>query len=531
MGSLRPRTIIEYLQMLWRRKLLIILFSTAVMLAAYNAMSPVRNVYESSALVAISVQSSDEKSAIDVQLAAVNQYMQSRANLEPIIKRYKLYGDKTDMETAIGMLRRDLNIVTKLREYYPQFPTSFTITYKNNDPALAMQVTNDLVSYFSDTNEMLEKRSANEISNLDSDINEVEGRLKQISQQRTSGALSARSLSVLRSQKALLMSAIETLSDKELSLNKRIADQQRQISEQEKLVKATPLSSNDSARGSSAYGVLLSQKVMLEAQLKEQKSQYTDKNSKVIQTQAQIAEFNRQLAQLENTNTGGQADLSAAYPEIRELRDFRRQLVILDTELELTKRELERKRQALALLPSDINVSPAEIASGGTSSNLLPNDNTKEADGADEYSLLFNRYGSLMEKRDSLRRSGAARTDAKSGLFQVVDKAAMPTSPVSPNRLKLMLVACAMAVFVGLMAAFVVEAPRLMMIQDERDVEYLLGAPVIGLIPETLTPSESRHNRKLILVRALGVLLLAAMLVPVLAILLKKFQVFQIIAK
>jgi hypothetical protein len=88
-----------------------------------------------------------------------------------------------------------------------------------------------------------------------------------------------------------------------------------------------------------------------------------------------------------------------------------------------------------------------------------------------------------------------------------------------------------MAIFVGLMAAFVVEAPRLMMIQDERDVEYLLGAPVIGLIPETLTPSESRHNRKLILVRALGVLLLAAMLVPVLAILLKKFQVFQIIAK
>lgn len=529
MGSLRPRTIIEYLQMLWRRKLLIILFSTAVMLAAYNAMSPVRNVYESSALVAISVQSSDEKSAIDVQLAAVNQYMQSRANLEPIIKRYKLYGDKTDMETAIGMLRRDLNIVTKLREYYPQFPTSFTITYKNNDPALAMQVTNDLVSYFSDTNEMLEKRSANEISSLDSDINEVEGRLKQISQQRTSGALSARSLSVLRSQKASLMSAIETLGDKELSLNKRIADQQRQISEQEKLVKATPLSSNDSARGSSAYGVLLSQKVMLEAQLKEQKSQYTDKNSKVIQTQAQIAEFNRQLAQLENT--GGQADLSAAYPEIRELRDFRRQLVILDTELELTKRELERKRQALALLPSDINVSPAEIASGGTGSNFLPNDGSKEADGADEYSLLFNRYGSLMEKRDSLRRLGAARTDAKSGLFQVVDKAAMPSSPVSPNRLKLMLVACAMAIFVGLMAAFVVEAPRLMMIQDERDVEYLLGAPVIGLIPETLTPSESRHNRKLILVRALGVLLLAAMLVPVLAILLKKFQVFQIIAK
>lgn len=529
MGSLRPRTIIEYLQMLWRRKLLIVLFATAVMLAAYNAMSPVRNVYESSALVAISAQSSDEKSAIDVQLAAVNQYMQSRANLEPIIERYKLYGEKMDLDAAIGMLRRDLKIETKLRDYYPQFPTSFTITYKHNDPALAMQVTNDLVSYFSDTNEMIEKRNVNELSGLEAEINEVEGRLKQISQQRTSSAFSSSSLNVLRNQKASLMSAIETLSDKELSLNRRIVEQQRQISEQEKLVKAPPPGSNDAARSSSAYGVLLTQKALLEAQLKEQRLQYTDKNSKVIQTQAQIAEFNRQLAQLENT--GGQSDLSVAYPEIRELRELRRQLATLDTDLELTKRELERKRQALALLPSDISVSPAEIASSGTGSNVLPNDGSKEADGIDEYSLLFNRYGSLMEKRDSLRRFGAAKGDANSGLFRVVDKAVMPSSPVSPNRLKLMLVACAMAIGVGLMAAFVVEAPRLMMIQDERDVEYLLGAPVVGLIPETLTPTENRHNRKLFLVRAFSVLLLAAMLVPVLAILLKKFQVFQILAK
>lgn len=528
MKSLRPRTIIEYLQMLWRRKLLIIVFAAAAMVAAYNAMAPIRNVFEASALVAISTQSNDEASTVDVQIAAVNQNLLSRANLETLVRRYNLYGDKKEMNAAIEMLRRDLKVDTKLRDYYPQFPIAFTITYKNNDPTLAMQVTNDLVSYFNDTNEMVEKGNLDKANELEATIAEIENRLRQIKQEQTAQELSASSLNTIRSQRSSLMAAIIVLSDKELLLNKRITEQKKQISEQESVVKAAPPSSGDAVRGSSAYGILLTQKARLEAQLKDYKTQYTDKLPKVIQTQTEIAEVNRQLAQLEEKS--GQAGLSGISPEMRELRGLQRDLANWETDLELNQRDLKRKQQALALLP-EVPVSPADIASGGTGNSLVPGGGSKEAGGADEYGLLFNRYSSMTEKRDSLRRIKGSNGNVGTGIFQVVDKAVLPLSPIAPNRLKLMLAACAMAIGVGLMAAFVVEAPRLMMIQDERDVEYLLGVPVIGFIPETLTAPENRRNRKLFLVRALGVLLLAAMLVPVLAILLKKFQVFQILAK
>lgn len=116
-------------------------------------------------------------------------------------------------------------------------------------------------------------------------------------------------------------------------------------------------------------------------------------------------------------------------------------------------------------------------------------------------------------------------------MFQVVDKAVLPQSPVAPNRIKLMVLAFALSIGIGLMAALVVELPRMTLIQDERDIEYYLGAPVVGLIPETLTPSESNRNRKLFLVRVLLVFLLAISLVPILIVLFKKFQIFQLFAK
>lgn len=529
MNNFRPRTIIEYLKILWRQKLIVILFSLVMMVAAINAMRVVRNVYEASALVAISIQSSEERSTVDVQVAAANQHLLSRTSLEPIVKRYRPYGGSVDIDSAIDALRKDLKVETKVRDYYPQFPISFTITYKHTDPVLAMQVTNDLASYFDNTNAVIEKRNADEVHALDVNINELEESLKSINKQRIAKELSAGNQNIVRSQRASLKYTLEVLNDKEFSINQRIVQQKRQISEQEKALKMLPPDSNDLAR-SSAYGILLTEKARLEAQLKDQKSQYTEKNSKVAQTQLQIAEVNKQLTQMEERK--GQSSTDALSPETSEARGLRRELTSLETDLELVQRDIKRKQQALSLLP-EVEDSPSDIALSDTNT-YTPSTGVggqKDIEGSSEYNLLFNRYSTLLEKRDSLRKFGKTGDTFGSGIFQIIDKAVVPVNPIAPNRLKLLFVSIAMALGIGIMAAFMIEAPRLMMVQDERDVEYLLGAPVVGLIPETLTVSESRHNRKLFLVRVLGTLLLAVILLPALILFLKKLQIFQMLAK
>ncbi|MBL8190945.1 MAG: hypothetical protein JNK38_23205 [Acidobacteria bacterium] len=498
-----------------------------MMVATYTAMAPIPNVYEAKSLVAITIRSGEDREVVDIQVASVNQYLLSRSNLEPIVAKYKPYDKNVDIENAIGRLRQNTNVEMKLRDYYPQFPVSFTITFKHDNPEMAMNIANELASYFSSTSEMLEKRAAEEVRVLNVSIAELEGRLKQINQQRL--AKSSGNKEVIRLQRAALVASIDNLTDKEFSLNQRMSQQKRQIAEQEKMVASSPVSVGDSGKGTSAYGILLSQKAQLLAQLKDQTSQYTEKNSKVIQTRNQIAELDRQLAQYE-AGGGGQPGATGFTPETRELRALQRELTNIETEIELNQRELTRKRQALSLLP------PVEITAGSVVSAdtgilpAVPEDPTS-VDTGDEYGLMFNRLSRLSERRDSLVRLGTVKESGNSALFQVVDKAVLPQYPIAPNRLKLTLLAFALSIGIGLMAAIVIELPRLTLINDERDIQYYLGAPVVGFIPETLTPSETNRKRKLVVVRALLILLFVISLVPMLTLLFKKTQVFQLFAK
>lgn len=527
MASLRPRSIIEYLQVLWRRKFIIILFAAAMMIATYTAMVPIPNIYEAKSLVAITIRSGEDREAVDIQVASINQYLLSRSNLEPIIIKYKPYSDDTDVENAISRLRQNANVEMKLRDYYPQFPVSFTVTFKHDNPEMAMNIANELASYFSSTSEMLEKRAAEEIRALNTTIAELEGQLKQINQQRL--AKSSGNKEVIRLQRAALLASIDSLTDKEFSLSQRASQQKRQIAEQEKIVATLPVPVLDNGKGTSAYGVLLSQKAQLLAQLKDQTSQYTEKNSKVIQTRNQIAELDRQLAQYE-AGGNGHPGANGFTPETRELRALQRELTNIETEIELNQRELARKRQALSLLPS-VEITPGSVVSADTGILATTPEDPSNMDAGDEYGLMFNRLSRLSERRDSLVRLGSAKEGGNSALFQVVDKAVLPQSPIAPNRLKLALLAFALSIGIGLMAAIVVELPRLTLINDERDIQYYLGAPVVGFIPETLTPSETNRKRKLVVVRALLILLFVISLVPMLTLLFKKTQVFQLFAK
>jgi len=112
----------------------------------------------------------------------------------------------------------------------------------------------------------------------------------------------------------------------------------------------------------------------------------------------------------------------------------------------------------------------------------------------------------------------------------VIDRANLPRLPAAPNRLVMQVFALTLAAVFGLAIAFAFETPRLFRINDSRDVEHFLGAPVLAAIPETLTPTERAHKRRLRLTRGALIMVTAAVLAPVLVFLLTYLRVFQIIA-
>ncbi|HKP87849.1 MAG TPA: hypothetical protein VJZ26_17235, partial [Blastocatellia bacterium] len=143
---------------------------------------------------------------------------------------------------------------------------------------------------------------------------------------------------------------------------------------------------------------------------------------------------------------------------------------------------------------------------------------------------LRDRYTSLLKKQDMLQQSRIVAAGLDPGIFQIIDMPAQPQSPSGPDRFKLRLIAVALALMLGFVVAAIAEAPRVFEVRDDRDVEYYLGAPVIALIPESLTPSERGRTRSLMLARRIGLALLLVALVPCFIFLLNHLRIFQVLA-
>jgi hypothetical protein len=268
---------------------------------------------------------------------------------------------------------------------------------------------------------------------------------------------------------------------------------------------------------SAAYGALLAEKSKIEAEINNYADQYTDKHPKMIQLRNQLAEINRQLTRIETQASTGLP--SALTPEGRELLAMKRELSRMEAELDLAQRRLQRKNQQVSGMPPIASPTEPDRSLGGATADNL---------ARTEYERLVIRYGWLLDKRDAMLKLSGAQGPAHM-LFYVIDAPSLPRLPIAPNRLILQLIALGMAIVFGLFIALAVEIPRMFKINDDRDIQYYLGAPVLALIPETLTPIERARRRKLRMTRGLLMLALAAALTPILVLLLTYLPILQTI--
>jgi uncharacterized protein involved in exopolysaccharide biosynthesis len=511
MASFRSRTLTEYAQIIWRRKLLIFLVAAGMLISSFLLIERLPNVYESQASVVVSGMPSDRQ-AVNSQVAATTERLTSRAFLEPVAQQHNPYGT-SNVDRAIVRMRQDIKVDTIYRS---DFPERITVTYRHSDPTVATSVLTSLISVFDSMNQAREKQLSEQASSLASEIADVENRLRDMGKLRSAIAMrrgaigrAASELNAIRAQRIAAASSIETLTDKHFALEQQIAEQKRQIAEQQKIVKQAP----SDTRASGSYGVLLVRKAELEAQLKDYSAQYTDKNPKVIQARNQLAEINHQIAQL---NVGGEQEGGAVNSaEARELRAMQRELARMQTELAITERELERKKQSVPDSPAVAATTapaPVAVSSAGDETPV-------QAD----YETLRNRYDRLLGRQEQLERAQVATAGLDPGVFQIVDKPAEPRVPVGPNRFKYRMFALALSLGLALLAAIAIEFPKLYAITDDRDVEYYLGARVIALIPETVAPA--KHERRLLPGRATSALLITVLLFGIF-LLLKYSQVF-----
>ncbi|PYT04173.1 MAG: hypothetical protein DMF60_16045 [Acidobacteria bacterium] len=530
MGSYRPRGLAECLQILWRRKSLIAFVGAVVLLAAAAVVLAIPKFYESRALIVVSGAIYDRQAANGAQVAAVTEQITSRSNLETLIQRYNLYAPVTKMDLTIAQFQKEIKLDTKFRSDSPGFPESFTILYRHPDAKIAQHVVADLVVFFDQANKTLEAQTADEAQRVSAEIANIEARLGHAGAQRSASAFRSSAASRVasaierqRSERSAINSSLETLRDRKFALEAQITDQRRLVNQQQEVVRTAPPPVED-GRSVNSYGALVKRKSELEGQIQDYSSKFTDKYPKLVQAREQLAEINQRIAQA--SAVGEQARATSASPAAAELRNLQRELSRMETELEVVRREIDRKQQAASSLPS------SGIAPSYTPAPLVSMADTGPTGASGDYGSegLRERYTALLRREDALRQFQPSTAGPATPFFQIVDPPNLPESPAGPIRSRLLLLAAALALAIGVVGAAAIEARRLSMIFDERDVNYFLGAPVVALIPETLTISERGRNARQLFARRLGYLVLAAVAVPILALLLNATGIFQILA-
>jgi uncharacterized protein involved in exopolysaccharide biosynthesis len=528
MEIMRPRGPSEYLRILWRKKLLILLVAASMSIATLLIIRRIPNVYESHALIVISNQGNgnNDPSLSSPPLSALTQRMTSQGNLTEIVRRYDLYhrtpGVAPDPGAAVERLRKAIKIDIKMRNYYPEAPESLTVSYRYTDPVIAQRVVADLISIFEQTNSAIGLQAATELERFHAQVAEIESQLKELGPQRDRALFRSGSLNnapaAVRAQRLAAADSIGALGDKEFTLTRQIDEQKRQIAEQEKLVSSAAPAARLATN--SAYGVLLARRVEVEGQIRDLSGSATEKNPKMIQAKSQLASINQEIARLEaasGANTGPAGN--SASPEARELRTMQRELQRLETDMDVARRDLDRKTQGLKELPQE---SPdAGLAETSSTAHLN--------EAKTEYDRLMGRYNWLMDRQDSLQKL-FGHDGRKGDVFQVVDAPLAQPAPVAPNRLLLKLVGLGIALALGLLVASAREVPRLFLIQNDRDVEYYLGTRVLAVIPETLTPFQRGRRRLLFGLRWLGLALLFGAMIPVFITAFDRIHIFQILA-
>ncbi len=530
----RQRTPGEYAQILWRRKWLIVLPAIAVACAVAWVVWRLPNIYESTTLLIVrppSIPDAMVKSISDEDLSLrinnINQQVQSRSSLEPLIVKYNLYqADRQNgvpMEELVNRMRNLIRVDIESGGDEKSIP-GFRIYFKGRDPQTTRAVTAELASKYVNAQAEGAQGQAEQTRNFfEQELQKARQELDDIDNKRLNYMMenvnrlpsSTQSLigqlTGLREQQKSLITEIGRMRDTRTLLSRQLGDLEEQS------VRDNTEVAEDLAdpKKTQAYGILLSQKATVEAELQEMRTTLKEQNPDLKRKQAQLDSIVREMQQL---NT----DATAKVEQIRTRREGRADLRLnsLKYEIEKLDRQIERQEGTMA-------VTEGQLAELQTRINSVPDAEVALESMNRDYQTKKALYDQLLEKKRDADLAATVQINAQGETIQVIDPASLPQTPVAPKRLTLIGLGLCLGLGVGVGFAILFEVPRLMTIQTVDDAMHYTNLPVLASVPDLLTPQEARRlPRARLLWLAAGVVA-TIVSIPVLAFALKLSHVFD----
>jgi polysaccharide chain length determinant protein (PEP-CTERM system associated) len=506
----------DILHAAWRRRWFIVVPFVLISALSVVIAEVLPDRYRSQTLLQVTPQQVPEKyvnpsvtTRLDNRLTSMTQMILSRTQLERIIQEFNLYPkDRQHMimeDVVEQMRRRDIPISGKNGGRIEG--DSFTVGFEADNPKTARDVADRLAGLF--IRENLEDRSAVAAqtdqflqSQLEADRRQLKDYELKLEQFRRANpgrmpgeaATTTSALTAAQNQLQAVQDSINRDRDRQLMLQRMIADANALAA----APKPTP--PNDGTPQQPSTAKLLD---MARAGLRNLEAHLTPEHPDIKNQKRLIRDLEQKLA-AESLQQPVTASVPA--PEVQRVADMQAEFDLLDHRI-ATKQDDEKKiLEAISQYRRQLESLP------GVESHLT--------ELMRDYTTLQSTYQNLLLKSEDAKMAQNLERRQIGEQFKIVDPAALPQKPYSPDRFKIMLFGSLAALLLGLAVAGLLEYLD-KSLRTEEDVVTALALPVLALVPTMITKAErQRIRRKQLLLATSG----AALVVCSAVVITWKFQ-------
>ena len=396
------------------RKWLAVGLAWLICIAGWIGVSTIPDRYESDARVYIDADAVLTPLlrglALDNSLAAQIEVLQrtllSRPNLEKLVSKTDLslqIRGSSDLERMITGLRTQIAVV-------PQTNDLFTITYRNSDPHLAYDVVRNILGIFIEDKAGTSRSDmTNARTFLNEQIGSYERQLRDAEAKRAE--FRAKYLDLLPAAESG-SSRLDEARDDLRRLTGQLADARarRGVLAQE-LGSTSPTIVTGTDGGVPGGNGALS---AAEAQLRELRLTLTDQHPDVIRQEQLVASLRHGGGGVGRLSIHSRSESNPVYQQLKIM------LVQSDSDVSSLSRQVGDAQSEYARLEQIARDVPTVQAQ---SVNLNR-----------DYDVLRKNYEELLARRESMRLSDAADTEAEKVKIEVIDPPQIPQIPISPHR-------------------------------------------------------------------------------------------------
>ena len=486
----RELTPADYLAMLRRRWVLIMVLTVVGGPLAYGVSRFLPNRYKSTTLVLVqqpSVPSEIVKPVdttdIGQRLASMQQQILSRTRLEPIIRQFGLYAadvNRVSMEELVGRLQKAIDVTpilpmaeTRAREL-PGFYVAVTL----DDPRAAQGVCTAVTSMFIEENLRLRQQHSEDTTQFlvqqlvdaKAKLDEQDGRL---------AAFKTRYIGSLPDEEKTNLNLLMGLTSQLDAATQALARAQQDKTFAESML-TQQIGAWQAAQSGRSPETMDQQLAALQVQLAGLQSRYTDDYPDVIKAKNDIAALKKKIAENEEQKKQTVPDKSQKSTiEPAQVAQLRAQIHNYDQVIAEKAREQEQIKQQIRVYQDRVQSSP------------IIEQQFKELTRDHQTALDF--YNDLLKKRDQSAMATDLEHHQEGEQFRVLDPANLPNKPAFPNRPLFALGGLGGGLGLGLAIAFLLEMKDTSM-RSERDVEFTLRLPVLAMVPAIEPLSENQPD-------------------------------------